>query len=289
MSVARIALVSARAAVDLDEDLPFLLSALKAAGAQTRVVCWDDPQVDWTGFDLALLRSTWDYTYRLEEFLAWVDRVARCTHLHNSPELVRWNIDKRYLLDLAQADVPVIASRFVAPGEPVEVSDRAEFVLKPSVGAGSRGARRFGRGDREVALVHAAELHAAGYTVMVQPYLGRVDREGETALIHFNGRFSHAIRKGPLLRREGGDPDGLFAAEAITARTARPAELEVARLALRAIPGGAPLYARVDLIEDDEGAPRVLELELTEPSLFFATAPGAADAFAVEILRAVRR
>jgi O-ureido-D-serine cyclo-ligase len=289
MSVARIALVSARAAVDLDDDLPPLLSALQAAGAQIAVACWDDLAVDWAGFDLALLRSTWDYTYRLTEFLEWLDRVSRCTHLHNPAALVRWNIDKRYLLDLASAEVPVIASRFIAPGELVEVSDRAEFVLKPSVGAGSRGARRFGRGDRALALSHAAQLHADGYTVMVQPYLGRVDREGETALIHFNGQFSHAIRKGPLLRREGGDPDGLFAAEAITPRSARPAELDVAQQALRAIPGGMPLYARVDLIEDDEGTPRVLELELTEPSLFFASAPGSADLFAAEILRSVQR
>lgn len=288
MSKPRIALVSARAAVELDEDLPPLRSALSAAGATAVVTCWDDPAVDWSGFDLALLRSTWDYTYRLDEFLAWVDRIARSTRLYNPPELIRWNIDKRYLLELAQAGVPVIASRFIAPGEPLEFSDRGEFVLKPSVGAGSRGARRFGRGERKLALAHATELHAAGFTVMVQPYLARVDREGETALVHFCGEFSHAIRKGPLLRRSAGEPEGLFAAETISARSARPAELEVARAALAAIPGGAPLYARVDVIEDDEGTPRVLELELTEPSLFFATAPESAGRFAAAILQAAR-
>lgn len=284
MTPARIALVSARVAQDLDEDLPPLLDALATAGAEVQVVNWDEPQVDWCRFDLALLRSTWDYTERLPEFLAWVEQVARSTRLHNAPELVRWNTDKRYLQHLMHAQVPVIATRFIGPGEAVDVSDRAEFVLKPSVGAGARGARRFGRGERRQALEHAAQLQAAGHTVMVQPYLSRVDRDGETALIHFNGRFSHAIRKGPLLQRDGSEPEGLFATETISARKPRAAELEVARQALLAIPGGVPLYARVDLIEDDDGTPRVLELELTEPSLFFAHAPGSAQRFAAEIL-----
>lgn len=285
----RIALVSAQVARDLDEDLGPLQRAIAARGHHADVAIWDDAQVDWSRFDAAILRSTWDYTVRLAEFLDWTRRAARRTRLLNPPPVVAWNTDKRYLQDLARIDVPVIASRFIAPGETLEVSDRAEFVLKPSVGAGARGARRFGRGERAAALQHAAELHALGYTVMLQPYLARVDRIGETALVYFDGRFSHAVRKGPLLQRKAAASKALFAPEAITARVARPAELDVGNAALRAIPGGLPLYARVDLIEDDEGQPRVLELELTEPSLFFNTAAGSAERFAEAIELAARR
>ena len=284
----RIALVSAVSARELDEDLEPLQRALSARGIGVTIACWDDATIDWSRFDAAILRSTWDYTYRLQEFRAWLARVDRRTRLFNPVQLVHWNLDKRYLQLLAQADVPVIPSRFVDPGAAFEVSDRAEFVLKPSVGAGSRGARRFGRGEREAALLHAAELHRQGFTVMIQPYLTRVDRDGETALVFFGGQFSHAIRKGPLLQREAQATSALFAAETISTRMARPGELEVATAALRVLPGGVPLYARVDLIEDDDGQPRVLELELTEPSLFFATAPGSAERFAAVIEQAVR-
>ena len=284
MSGPHIALVSALAAVSLDEDLAPLQAALQAQGAIVEVCCWDDDTVDWARYALAVVRSTWDYTTRLTEFLAWLERVDRLTRMVNPAALLRWNLDKRYLQVLAEAGVPVIPTRYMAPGETVELSDRAEFVLKPSVGAGAKGARRFGRGDREAALMHAASLHAEGRTVMVQPYLGRVDRNGETALICFAGEFSHAIRKGPLLRPAGGDPTGLFAAEAISTRVPTVAERMLAAQVLAALPGPAPAYARVDVIEDDAGNPQLLELELTEPSLFFATAPGAADRFAAVLL-----
>lgn len=288
MKKLRIALVSAVSARDLDEDLAPLVAALATRGILVSVACWDDPGIAWSSFDGAVLRSTWDYTFRLDEFTRWLSRVERMTRLYNPLALVRWNLDKRYLLDLANAGVPVIPTRLVAPGEAFEISDRAEFVLKPSVGAGARGARRFGRGEREAALAHAADLHANGQTVMVQPYLARVDRDGETALVFYRGQYSHAFRKGPLLRREAAASDALFATESIEPRLARPAELDVGVAALRALPGGVPLYARVDLIEDDAGQPRVLELELIEPSLYFHTAPGAADRFAAVIEQVVR-
>ncbi len=117
-----------------------------------------------------------------------------------------------------------------------------------------------------------------------QPYLQDVDRVGETALIHFDGVFSHAIRKGPLLRRGEDVTASLFAAESIAPRQASDAEWMLAARALDAIPGGAPLYARVDLLPTADG-PRLLELELTEPSLFFAHAPGSAARMAQALAR----
>ena len=291
----RIALVTAREALALDEDMPPLRAALAAAGVTAEVPCWDDPAVDWTCYDAALLRSTWDYVERIDEFLAWCERCARRTRLLNSPDVVRWNTDKHYLVHLAQAGVPVVPTRFVEPGaDPtgefesfLAGGSRActvgaapafdEFVVKPAIGAGSRDAARYARGEAAQAVQHMQRLVDAGRSVMLQPYLDRVDSRGETAVLYLGGVFSHAARKGPLLRRGAGLVEGLFAPEDIRPREAEPAELAVAAAAYAAIPCAAPAYARIDLIHDAAGAPAVLELELTEPSLFLAHAPGAAE------------
>ena len=288
----RIALVTAAAARTLDEDLAPLDAALRSAGIDASIVDWDDASIDWSRFDLAVLRSTWDYSTRLTEFLAWIDRVAPATTLLNPRDVVRWNTDKHYLARLADAGVPTVPSTFIEPGHAAPAILDAflersgdEFVVKPSVGAGSRDAQRHARDERDAALAHAKRLLDANRSVLLQPYLARVDAYGETALLFFEGRFSHAIRKGPLLRRGEGPTRALFAAEHITPRDASADEIAVAERTLAAIPFAKPLlYARVDLIHDDAGAPCVLELELSEPSLFFAQAPGAAERFAAAIV-----
>ena len=163
--------------------------------------------------------------------------------------------------------------------------DAADVVVKPCVGAGSRDAQRHGRDRRAAMLAHVDRLLGAGRDVLLQPYLERVDAAGETALIHFDGSFSHAIRKGPLLRRGDGPTAELFATEDIAPRVATAAERALASSALAAIPFAQPLaYARVDLIHDGDGTPRLLELELAEPSLFFAHAAGSARRFAEAVL-----
>ena len=289
--MSRIALVTAAAARTLDEDLAPLETALRAAGVAPSIVEWDDAAIDWSAFDLAVLRSTWDYSMRQPEFLRWIDRISPLTTLVNPREVVRWNTDKHYLAQLAKAGVPVVPSTFLEPGEDASRALDAflttageEFVVKPSIGAGSRDAQRYARGERDTALAHARRLLEADRSVLLQPYLGRVDAHGETALIFFAGTFSHAIRKGPLLKRGEGPTRALFATEHITARTPSADEITVAERTLRAMPFGELLYARVDLIHDDDGTPRVLELELTEPSLFFAHAPGSANRFAQAII-----
>jgi O-ureido-D-serine cyclo-ligase len=297
MSLA-IALISAREARGLDEDLPPLEAAMRASGVEPRVVEWDDPDVPWASFDLALLRSTWDYTDRLREFLVWVESAGSLTTLVNPPAVVRWNTDKHYLAELARAGVPVVPSTFIEPGQVAEPALTAflaknecpELVVKPTVGAGSRDTQRHARSEPAPAVAHAQRLLRAGRSVLLQPYLDRVDLEGETALIYFAGRFSHAIRKGPLLPRgsTASPAIGLFAPEKITPRTPGADELRVADGVLAALPFRAPLYARVDLIRDHVGAPALLELELTEPSLFFAQAPGSAERFAAAVVERAR-
>jgi len=291
-----VALVTAIAARDLDEDLPPLERALREAGALPHITCWDDATVDWARFDLAVLRSTWDYASRLGEFLDWAERVAASTTLLNPPSVVRWNTDKHYLATLAAADVPIVPSEFIEPHDDVELGlagflgrhAAAEFVVKPAVGAGSRDTQRYARTELAQAADHARRLVGADRSAVLQPYLDAVDLQGETALIFFRGLFSHAIRKGPLLRRGEGPTDALFATEEIAARAPSNDERRVAIRALAALPFPVPLYARVDLIRDFAGQPRVLELEMTEPSLFFAHAGyAAASRFAAAILERI--
>ncbi len=290
------ALVTARAARGLDEDMPPLTVALAAAGAQSEIVDWDDREVDWGRFDLVVPRSAWDYAERLPEFLAWAERVARLTRLLNPLPVVRWNTDKHYLGELARAGAPVVPTWYLEPGEdPARMLDAflaadacRELVVKPAVGAGSRDARRHARGNRAGILAHIEPLSAARRSVMLQPYLESVDRQGETALMYIDGRFSHAIRKGALLPAAGAPSTaGLFAPEQIVPRTPGADELAAAERILAAAPFGRLVYARVDLLRDPAGAPRLLELELTEPSLFLAHAPGSAERFAAALLAGI--
>jgi len=290
--MAKIALVTALAARGLDDDLPPLQDALHKTGSDVTVVDWDDANVDWSRFDLALLRSTWDYTERVDEFLDWAQRAAAQTRLINPLGVVRWNTDKHYLHDLERAGIATVPSVFVEPDDDAQTGlddflrrhACAEFVVKPAIGAGSRDAQRYARKQRDVALAHVRRLLGERRSVLLQPYLDRVDEHGETALIYFGGEFSHAIRKGPLLKPDEGPTRALFAAEHITARAPEPDELRLAAQTLAAIPFAQPLtYARIDLIHDAQHAPRVLELELTEPSLFFAHSAGSAERFAAAL------
>ncbi|MGW3815470.1 ATP-grasp domain-containing protein [Streptomyces sp. NPDC005046] len=291
--MARIALVTYDPGEEpgADRDLPVLKGALEDAGAVADIVHWDDPGVDWAGFDLALIRSTWDYSWRVAEFVAWAERCGGLTRLLNPAPVVRWNTDKRYIGDLADAGVPVVPTRYLAPGDPVELPGDHEFVVKPTAGAGARYAARYTPKERETALGQLARMHAEGLTAMVQPYVTNIDAAGERALQFFGGRLLHASRKGAVL--ESGTPfDG--------DKTPHPrlevweptvAEQAVAERALAAVPGGADsvLYARVDLVDGDDGEPRVMELELVEPNLFLWLHPESLPVVVDEILEAAAR
>lgn len=274
------ALATAGTLAHPDDDMPLLLAALVGTGVSARPVVWDDPSVDWSVFSLVVVRSTWDYIDRREEFVAWAGSVPR---LANPAAVIEWNTDKRYLADLGAAGLPVPPTEWVAPGEEAMLPE-GEFVVKPTVSSGSQDSARYrGAGtDGAAALAHVARLHAAGRTAMVQPYLRAVDAAGETALVYVGGRLSHAVGKGPMLAvgREPGDAEY----RAFGPRRPTAAEEALAERALRSVPGdpgpAGLLYARVDLVPGDDGQPVVLELELTEPSLFLVTDPGAADRLA---------
>ncbi|HET8682637.1 MAG TPA: hypothetical protein VFM54_12315 [Micromonosporaceae bacterium] len=287
----RVALVTCAGLPTGDPDDQLLSEPLRRLGATAEPVAWDDPGVDWSAFDLAVLRSTWDYPQRLAEFLAWTATVPR---LANPADVVAWNTDKHYLADLAAAGVPVVPTSWLAPGDPVALPDAGEHVLKPTVGVGSKGSGRYDLADpahRRLASGHVARLHAAGQHVMLQPFLPAVETVGETALVFLGGAYCHAIRKDGLLTGPHEPFEGLYLPETVAARTPSPAERDAAQRALAAVPGGAGrlLYARADLLPGPHGEPLVVELELTEPSLFLGYAPGAADRLAAEIVRGAGR
>lgn len=263
----RIVLAGCAALPDGDGDDAGLIGALRARGLHARWLPWDDPET--LRADLVILRATWDYVDRIDEFRRWTTRVA---HLLNPARVVAWNTDKRYLTDLGAAGIPTVPSAFYAPGQHVGVPD-GEVVVKPAVGAGSLGALRFD--DPERARVHAAALQAQGQTVVVQPYDPRV-ADGETALVFLRGDPSHAFTKGPMLPAPGQvpglDESGTFATETLAPADPDPELWELGHAALAAAASHLGLdvtdllYARVDLLGGAD-APVLLELELVEPSL----------------------
>lgn len=277
MLLVTIALATASPYRDLDPDLPLLHAAAARRGLDLRTVAWDDPTTDWEAFELVVVRSCWDYTGRREEFLAWARSVPR---LANPAEVIAWNTDKTYLRDLGAAGVPVIETRWdVRTGDPLpgQGEPDAEWVVKPSVSAGSRDTARWS--DPADVHRHSEQLVAAGRTSMTQRYVPSVDTEGETATLFLGGRFSHAIRKAPLLLRGEGVNDERDSREDITPRAPTATQLEVAATthdALRAVLGADVdlLYARIDLVTAPDGSPLVLEVELTEPSLFLPESEG---------------
>ena len=282
-------LASCAPALGADEDEPLLIAALADAGVTAGVADWADPSVDWAAADAVVVRSTWDYAPRRDEFLAWARKVEGVTRLFNPADVLAWNIDKRYLAGLADAGIPVVPTAWTATADelPAALGRWEDVVVKPTVSAGARDTARFRPGEGDAAAAFATGILASGRSVMVQPYLARLDADGETGLVYLDGAYSHAFRKGALLAGAPLGP-GLYAEEEIEPRVASEAERAIgdAVLALTAERTGAtPLYARVDLVPGTDGEPVLIELELTEPSLFLATDDGAAARVAAAIHR----
>jgi O-ureido-D-serine cyclo-ligase len=285
----QVALVTASAALGADADLEPLVDALDRRGITADAPCWDDDTVRWDGYELAVLRSPWDYVPRYAEFLDWLARVDDMVRVLNAPSVVRWSTDKQYLGALGGRGIPVVPTTFVAPGTAAGVDALlaglvdGEIVVKPTISAGSKDTMR--HSTVESARRHVDELLARGRPVMVQPYLEAIDTHGETGLVYFDGELSHAFRKAPLLALDAPPTDKFFAAEEISAREPSPSERGVADATIAACGGTELLYGRVDLVPGADGEPRVLEVELAEPSYFVAHAPGSADRFASAVAR----
>lgn len=278
----RVALATAAHLPALDEDGPLLEAALARAGVDHEIRVWDDPAVDWTSYDLVVLRTTWDYWERRDDFVAWAGSVPR---LANPGSVVAWNTDKTYLGRLAAAGIPVVPTDYVTSADGWS-PPQEPFVVKPTVSAGARDSAAYA-GDDHAAAAHVVDLLARGKVPMVQPYVRDVDAFGETAVVVFDGEVSHGARKGAILAPGQGVDNTVDSRSFVRPREPMRDELELAREVLAVVASGGQelLYARVDLLP----GPVLVELEVTEPSLFLRHAPGSADRFAAAVARWARR
>jgi hypothetical protein len=264
---------------------------LALLGVEVEAAIWDDPAVDWDAYDLAVVRSTWDYSSRREEFLSWARSVPR---LANPAPVLEWNTDKHYLKDLESRGVPVVPTVWLEPSKGLDARGLhtrmpalGDFVLKPAVGAGSIGAGRYTANDSQLrgrAIAYALRLLASGRTVMLQRYLPAVDTAGEVSMVFLDGRYAYAVRKQAMLTGPEHGEERHYQPEQLEGGyNPTEAELAVAAAAVEAawdVTGqlGRPfLYARADLVPGPDGAPVLLELELTEPALFPELAVGGID------------
>jgi len=278
--VLQVALATAAQLPDLDEDGAALLERLDAEGVQAAPVVWDSG-ADWAAYDLVVVRSTWDYDRRREQFLAWAASVPR---LANPADVLAWNTDKTYLQALASAGVPVVETTWLVPGD-VFTPPAGPYVVKPTVSAGARDTAAYDGGADATA--HVQRLLAAGRPVMVQPYLPQVDVLGETSVLCFEGEVSHAASKSALLQVGAGVRNDIDSRAFVTPAEPTRAQVDLAKAAL-AVVGQPLLYARLDLVPGPDG-PLLLELELTEPSLFLRHAEGATARFAAAVRRRADR
>lgn len=271
-----IAYVSCLKLPEPDPDQRPLVEALQASGHRVEVVAWDDPGVDWSRYDVALPRATWNYPDHASAFMDWTDRVASRTRLLNSPQVVRWNMHKGYLRHLEAKGVPVIPTAYLDKGDDADLDALSasrgwdKIVIKPCVGCGSKGTRVFTLSeDRAGASAYLASS-LVKQDMMVQRYMEQVDREGETALIVIDGQLTHAVEKKP---RFHGQDESVSLRDSVSG-----AQRDFAKRVLDAA-GREYLYARVDVIPDDDGGMLLSELEMIEPSLFFPQFPAAVGVF----------
>jgi glutathione synthase/RimK-type ligase-like ATP-grasp enzyme len=281
-----------------DTDRPHHEAAARAAGVDLEHVVWSDPLADWSGYDLVVVRSAWDYLDHLEAFDAWLGALDGLGTLHNPAAVVRWNLDKRYLAELSTCGVPVIDTRVCDDASDVAAALRAvagssgEVVVKPVVSAGSRLTGRYASGDPAAAAL-ADRILAGGTAVLVQPAVASVATEGEVAALVFGGTISHAVRKAPLLALGGGLVGGTYTERVVREDLTRgrravveAASAAVARLVADRFGVHEPLlYARIDLVTLDDGSDVVLEVELAEPTFFLDAVPAAASSFAALVAR----
>ena len=247
-----------------------LHEALAARGIAFERPLWSDPTVDWAAYDLAVVRTVWDYTADRDGFVDWAARAGGLTRLENPADVLRWNSHKGYLLELEERGAPVVPTAWLGRGDTVDLAALCvargwdEVVCKPAVAAGSDGLIRVGGGPAGHRRAQGAldALLAAG-DVMIQPFRARI-AEGELSLVAVEGRVTHAVRKHPASGdfRVQGRFGGRYAPERPSAEAVSLAEWILEAL-------GAPLlFARVDLITADDGTLELGEVEATEPDLY---------------------
>ena len=280
---------------DPDRDCAPLVAALRDRGVEADSLDWHDPSVDWASWDLAVLRSPWDYAQHPAEFAAWLELAGTQTHVLNEPELIRWNMHKHYLLELEAEGIPVIPTSYHRTLDSVRdtlaaPTQAAHVVVKPAVGAGSQRTGLFAHED-PAALALARQILDAGGTVMVQPEVPELSDGLEKAVYTLDGRFTHAVAKGALLARGGGLRGGQYQEnpQLVEASAVEQAFAERVLAAVAEVTGlGTPLYGRIDLVDSAEHGRVLIEAELFEPTYNLHLAPEVTELFVDAILGRVR-
>jgi hypothetical protein len=269
----------------LDPDDRLLAGELRKRGMTVSIATWSDSQVDWTASRMCVLRSTWDYYRRYREFVRWVTQTSILTAIRNDAHLIKWNAHKSYIRDIERAGVPVVPTAWVSRGDTRNLTELCEsngwyaVVVKPALGAAAHDVLLVRRNSESLARgqEHLERLLSA-QDVLVQPYMTGVESYGERALMFFDGRYCHAVVKKPF------DTVLVVSDERSSLVEPTAEELDLAGRAMAAIPGRA-LYARVDLLHDDDGNARVSEVELIEPGLYLGVHEPARATFADAIER----
>nr|WP_163017143.1 hypothetical protein [Streptomyces chartreusis] len=255
----------------LDEDLAPLSQSIREQGAIPFAVPWDS-DVDWSRYDAVLVKSTWDYPFRKDNFTAWVRTVDQVTRLRNPLTMIEWNIDKRYLADIAADGVNTVPTEWISPGQTYTLPTDTPYVIKPVISCAARDTACYRPGvDSQRAFMHVERLHRERRSVMVQPYQHAIDVHGEVSLIYIDGTFSHAFQKNGLLRPGADCEDGLFFSANFTSHLPSAAEMNCAERTIKSVNErhGTPLYARIDIVRNQVDEPLLMECELVEPLLLF--------------------
>lgn len=278
----KIAIATCATKPEPDPDEELLLARLREKGAAVRMVAWDAPEADVAPDELCVVRSTWNYFRKLDAFLAWVDRVPR---LLNAGPVIHANVRKSYLRDLEAGGIAIVPTVWAPLGARTSVATTMKehgwdaVVIKPLVSAGSFATRRFTLPEAGEA---QAFLDGADRAMMIQRWMPAVRTSGERSVVWIDGAVSHAVRKSPRFAGEHESVDLVDVAD----DEAAFADHILSPLRARIYDHGDPdlLYARVDVIRDDDGRLRLMELELVEPSLFLLQHPPALERFASAIL-----
>lgn len=278
MTLKSIALATCQELPNLDGDEAPLVRALEARGLPFVIAAWDAGDAPFVDSALTVIRSTWDYHAKVHDFVAWAQRVERSSRLWNPASVVRWNSHKRYLLELAREGHAVVPTVLLEKGRRASLRGLLEerrwlkgAVVKPAVSAGSHDTVRVVGLDVDEGQA-LLDAHLSTRDFMVQPFVDAIAR-GEQSLIYIDGRFSHAVHKRPKRDDFRSQPEFGSHVE----RVEPPAHVRVAADELLRTVGGQLLYARVDLVEGDDGRPWLMELELVEPCLYLDWDEGAAD------------
>ena len=268
----KLRVVTCKTLPEPDMDEAPLTDALAAAGIDAALVAWEDESIDWDAPIPTIIRSPWNYARQLGAFLAWVDRVSAAAPLLNPADVVHDNVHKRYMLALAARGVPIVPTTLVERGDTCQLP-ASTLVIKPEVGGGSLHTKVFA--DGRDGIDHLRFVTSLG-AALVQPYIDSVDDYGERSLIYIDGAITHAIRKTP---RFVGDAERIEGPFPIADDERAVAEAALAPYVDRIF------YGRVDIVRAADGHPMVMELELVEPSLFFARHPPALDRFVAGLRR----